>query len=81
MEGHVADILKTRGPKLTQIKLEVTLNNVADRVILPETSVISKKRSLSLLLPPKLIKSKLLRQGNTVLCICFAIMKGAPQAE
>ena len=34
--GHIADILKTRRPKLTQIKLEVTVNNVGDRVMLPE---------------------------------------------
>ena len=33
MEGHIADILKTRGPKLTQIKLEVTVNNAGDRVV------------------------------------------------
>ena len=36
MEGHIADILKIRGPKLTQIKLKVTVNKVGDRVISPE---------------------------------------------
>ena len=36
MEGHIADVLKTRGPKLTQIELEVTVNNVGDCVMLPE---------------------------------------------
>ena len=44
MEGHIADILKTRGPKLTQIKLEVIVNNVGDCVMLPEKQVISKKK-------------------------------------
>ena len=36
MEGHIADMLKTCGPKLTQINLEVTINDVGDRVMLPE---------------------------------------------
>ena len=35
-EGHIADILKTRGPKLTQIKFEVTVHSVGDRVMLPK---------------------------------------------
>ena len=39
MEGHIADILKTRGPKLTQIKLEVTVN----RVMLPEIQIVMNK--------------------------------------
>ena len=33
---NIANILETRGPKLTQIKLGITVNNVGDRVILPE---------------------------------------------
>ena len=45
MEGHIADIFKTRGPKLTQIKLGVTVNNVGDRVMLPEKWVISEKKT------------------------------------
>ena len=47
MEGHIADILKTCGPKLTQIKLEVTVNNVGDRVMLPEKPDLQKKGHLS----------------------------------
>ena len=31
---NIANILKTRGPKLTQIKLGITVNNVGDRVML-----------------------------------------------
>ena len=46
MENHIADILKTHGPKLTQIKLGVTVNNVEDRVMLPEKQVISKKKKV-----------------------------------
>ena len=36
MEGHIADISKTRESKLAQIKLEVTVNSVGHRVMLPE---------------------------------------------
>ena len=36
MEGHIADILKTGGPKLTQIRQKVTVSNVRDRVVLLE---------------------------------------------
>ena len=28
MEGHIADVLKTRGPKLTQIDMKVMVNRV-----------------------------------------------------
>ena len=44
MESLIADILITHGPKLTQIKLGVTVNNVGDCVMLPEKQVISKKK-------------------------------------
>ena len=44
MEGHIADILKTLGPKLAQIKWEVTVNNVGNRVMLSKKKVISKKK-------------------------------------
>ena len=33
---NIANILKTRGPKFTQIKLGITANNLGDRVMLPE---------------------------------------------
>ena len=36
IEGHIANILKTCGPKLTRINLEVTVSNVGDRAMLPE---------------------------------------------
>ena len=44
MDGHIADILKTRGPKLIQIKLVVTEYNVGDCVMLPQKQVTSKKK-------------------------------------
>ena len=44
MEGHIDDILKIPGPKLIQIKFEVTANKVGDRVMLPEKQVIFKKK-------------------------------------
>ena len=46
MEDHIADILKTRGPKLTQIKFEVAINNVGHRVMLPKKLVISEKKKV-----------------------------------
>ena len=32
LEGHIADILKTRGPELTQSRWEPTISNVGKRV-------------------------------------------------
>ncbi len=36
MEDHIDENLKTRGPKLTQSRWKLTVNNVGDRVLLPE---------------------------------------------
>ena len=75
LEGNTADILKTCGLKLTQINLEVTVNNVEDRVMLLEKQVISKQRSSSfslsliMLFAIKLIGSKWLCLRNTALYI------------
>ena len=70
-EVHIADILKTRGPKLTQSRWELTVVSVGERAMLPKDKVISKKKVHH----PSLSQIMLF-----VMYICFAIVKRAPQA-
>ena len=82
MEGHIADLLKTLGPNLTQSREKVTASNAGGRVIFPKKiGDLQKKRSslLSLsqnmLFAIKMIRSKWFYQGSTALYICFSINK------
>ena len=79
MGGHIAENLKTRGPKLTQSRRKLTVNNVGDRILLPEILVSFKKRSSPLSLSQiwlfaiRLIGSKLLCQSNAALYPTFVL--------